>query len=80
MVLPLKFLIVLAICAIDQDTTTTKTNYPDTSSRESKKCVVKQDRINKIAQKVNIKLDSISIKYDKRIEEILKMLEDEKDD
>ena len=72
-------MIVLTICVTDQDSTQTTINQPDTSSRDSKKCVVKQSNINRKAEQVNSKLGDIHVKYDKSIDEILKLL-DEKDE
>jgi len=73
-----KYLLVLTIGVGDQDTTQVKTNHSDTSCRYSKRCVVKQARINRMAEKVNLKLDSINFKIDKRLEEILRLLEEDK--
>jgi len=71
----LQLLIVLTICVSSQDTTRVNIGLPDTSSRESKRCVVKQIRINQTVQDITIKLDSITVKFDKRIEDILKSLD-----
>lgn len=72
-----KYLLVLTIGVDNQDTTQTNTYRPDTSSRTSKQCVVKQAHINNIAKNVNTKLDSINIKFDQRIKDILKLLEED---
>ena len=77
MLLLLKYLIVLTIGVGNQDTILVNTNYTDTTCRESKKCIVKQAHINNLAEQISIKLDSINIKYDRRINEILKMLDEE---
>ena len=79
MPLLLKYLIVLTICVGSQDTTLTNNYHPDTSSRESKKCVVKQARINQMAEDINTKLDSMNLKLDRSLDEILRLL-DEQDD
>ena len=76
MLLLVKSLIVLTIGVGNQDTSLVNTNHTDTTCRESKKCIVKQAHINKLALKISTKLDSINIKYDRRIEEILKMLDE----
>ena len=73
----LRYLIVLTIGVDNQDTSQVNTNYPDTTCRESKKCIVKQAHINKLAEQISTKLDSINIKYDRRIEEILKILDED---
>lgn len=77
MLLLLKSLIVLTIGVGSQDTSLVNTNYADTTCRKSKKCIVKQAHINKLAEQVSAKLDSIHIKYDRRIEEILRLLDEE---
>lgn len=72
----IELLIVLTIGAGSQDTTQVKINCPQKTNRDYKKCIIKQDQINMMAEKVNIKLDSINAKLDRRMEQILKLLND----
>ncbi len=69
-------MIVLTIGVGSQDTTITNNYYPDTSSRDSRKCIVKQAHINQMAEEVNSKFDSIHVKYDQGIEDILRLLDE----
>ncbi len=63
----------------NQDTANFVMDCPDISSRVSRKCIVKQAHVNNIAQKVDSKLDSITVKYDKGIEDILRLLDEKYD-
>ena len=77
MFLLIRYLIVLTIGAGSQDTTLTNNYRPDTSSRESKKCVVKQAKINQMAENLTIKLDSMNLKVDRSLDEILRRLDEQ---
>lgn len=71
----IKLLIVLAIGVGNQDTTQVKIQCPYKINRDSKKCIIKQDQMNKMAQKVTVKLDSMNIKLDKRLFDILELID-----
>ena len=70
-------MIVLTIGAGSQDTILTNHYHPDTSSREAKKCVVKQARINQRAENLTFKLDSMNLKVDRSLDEILRLLDEQ---
>jgi len=72
----IELLIVLTIGAGSQDTTQVKINCPYKANRDYKKCIIKQDNITRMAQNVNAKLDSINVKLDRRMDQILKLLND----
>ena len=72
-----KFLIVLTLGVGSQDSV--KVDCPFKTNRDSKKCIIKQDQMHLLAQKVNAKLDSIHAKFDRRMDEIMKLLDENKD-